>query len=122
MTSKELVVAYMEQVWVGRDVAALDRFVAADLIQHNPHLPNGRQALGDFLPILFGQLMPGLVWRVLRVIAEGDLVAVHSHAAMPGSAGQVVVDIYRVANGLIVEHWDVAHEAPPTTASGNAVY
>ena len=118
MTPKELVVAYMKQVWVDRNLSALDRFVAADLIQHNPHLPDGRDALAGFLPKLFHELAPAMLWRVQRVIAEEDLVVVHSQATSPGAPGQIVVDIFRVADGLIVEHWDVVQEAPATSVSG----
>lgn len=122
MTPKALVTEYTETVWVRREVDALDRFIAPDLIQHNANLPDGIEALRLFLPKLFGEIAPAIEWSVLRVIAEGDLVAVHSHAAAPGEAGQVVVDIYRVADGRIVEHWDVAHEVPTETAGGRPVW
>lgn len=112
----------MRKVWVEKDVSAIDRFVDPNLIQHNPNLQNGRDALAAFLPRLFGE-MPGLEWRVLRIIAEDDMVVVHSHAVPAADAsGTVVVDFFRVAGGQIVEHWDVTQAVPTTTASGNTMY
>jgi predicted SnoaL-like aldol condensation-catalyzing enzyme len=54
------------------------------------------------------------------VIADGDLVAVHSHYRTWNSAG---VDIFRFNDdGKIIEHWDVLQEVPETTASGNDMF
>jgi predicted SnoaL-like aldol condensation-catalyzing enzyme len=113
----------MQQVWVEKRIEAIDRHVAPDLVQHNPDLPNGVAALKSFLPRLFDELMPRLEWHVLRTIAETDLVVVHSHAIPePGARGMSVVDIFRVANDRIVEHWDLSHDVPGETASGNSIY
>lgn len=123
MSVKSVVSEYMQVVWVQRKIGELDRFVAADLMQHNPNLPDGAGPLKAFLGKLFGELSPHLEWRVLRVITDGDLAAVHSLAiSEPGTRGTVVVDLFRVAGGKIVEHWDVAHDVPETTASGRPVY
>lgn len=123
MTPKQIAAEYLQKVWVERDLEALDRYIAPDLIQHNPNLPNGAEPLKTFLGKFFRELMPNIEWRVLRLIAEDDFVVAHSHAIPnPGSPGMVVVDIYRVADGKIIEHWDLTHEVPTTTASGNTIY
>lgn len=123
MTPKEIVTSYMRQVWSEKNVAAVDDLVALDLIQHNPDLPDGATALKAFLPKLFGELMPDLEWRILRTIAEDDMVVVHSHAVpAPGALGMSVVDIFRVADGRIVEHWDLSRVVPRTTASGRPIF
>ena len=57
--------------------------------------------------------------EVHRVIAEGDLVAVHSHYTTWNMSG---VDIFRLHDGKIIEHWDVLQEVPETTASGNDMF
>lgn len=121
MNAKELVSEYMRTVWVEKNVPAIERFVDANLIQHNPNLPNGRDALAAFVPGLFNE-MPNLQWRILRIIAEGDMVVVHSHAVpAPDARGTMVVDLFRVADGRIVEHWDVTQPVPESSASGNAM-
>ncbi|MGB0523384.1 MAG: nuclear transport factor 2 family protein [Flammeovirgaceae bacterium] len=121
--AKELVMAYMEDVWVNRNVAAINNYVSADtFIQHNPHLENGLTALANFLPHLFNNMMPEGTWEVKRVIAEDNLVVVHSLAkATPHALGMAVVDIFRVEGNKIVEHWDVTTDVPEKTVSGNPI-
>ncbi len=76
MTPKEIVASYMNQVWVEKNIAAVDAFISPTLIQHNSNLPDGAAALKAFLPKLFGELMPQLDWRVLRIIGQSDMVVV----------------------------------------------
>ena len=122
-SSKELVAAYMEEIWVNRNISALDKYVSSEnFTQHNPHLEDGLEALQGFLPHLFNNLMPEGTWEVKRLIAEDDMVVVHSLAKPTSTAlGMAVVDIFRVENNKIVEHWDVTTDVPETTASGNSI-
>jgi predicted SnoaL-like aldol condensation-catalyzing enzyme len=86
-----------------------------DYIQHNPQAGNGLQAVKAF----FAPIGPVDV-EVQRVIADGDLVAVHSHYKTWNTAG---VDIFRFNDdGKIIEHWDVLQPVPETTASGNDMF
>ncbi len=122
-TAKKIVTAYMNDVWVNRNVAAVDKYIShKELIQHNPNLDNGKEALKNFLPYLFGTIMSQGTWEVKRVIAEDNLVAVHSLSiAAPGHKGTAVMDIFRVEDDKIVEHWDLSHDVPETTKSGNPI-
>jgi predicted SnoaL-like aldol condensation-catalyzing enzyme len=117
--NKALVADLYAKVWNGRDIAALGDFVAEDYIQHNPSVGNGRATLQAFLgPIL--ERLPEARFTVVRLIAEGDLVVAHTlFQTSPGDRGMVVVDIYRVEDGRLAEHWDVKEAVPETTASGN---
>ena len=121
--AKELVSTYMNEVWVNRNTEGIEQYISSDtFIQHNPHLENGVEALKGFLPHLFNNLMPEGTWEVKRIIAENDMVVVHSLAKpTPVALGMAVVDIFRVANGKIVEHWDVTTDVPEKTASGNTI-
>ena len=121
--AKDLVIAYMEEVWVKRNTEAVSKYVSSDtFIQHNPHLDNGLEALAGFLPHLFNNMMPEGTWEVKRVIAEDNMVVVHSLAKpTPAAMGMAVVDIFRVKGDKIVEHWDVTTDIPETTASGNPI-
>jgi len=58
-----------------------------------------------------------------RIIAEGDLVAVHSHIKPnPSDLGRVVVDIFRVEDGKLVEHWDVIQSVPLQLENRNSMF
>jgi predicted SnoaL-like aldol condensation-catalyzing enzyme len=94
---------------------AFDELIVEDYVQHNPQADNGLQAVKEF----FRPLGPVDV-EVYRVIADGDLVAAHSHYRSFNMAG---VDIWRFNDeGKIIEHWDVLQEVPETTASGNDMF
>lgn len=122
-SSKELVSAYMSEVWVKRNIDKVDDFISSkEFIQHNPHLDNGIDALKGFLPHLFNNMMPEGTWEVKRVIADDNMVVVHSLAkSTPDALGMAVVDIFRVNEGKIVEHWDVTTDVPEKTVSGNPI-
>lgn len=121
--AKELVKNYMDDVWVKRKIDVLDQYISSSkFIQHNPHLEDGLDALKNFLPHLFNNLMPNGTWKVKRIIAEDNMVVVHSLAKpSPESLGMVVVDIFKVDGNKIVEHWDVTTDVPEKTASGNPI-
>jgi predicted SnoaL-like aldol condensation-catalyzing enzyme len=97
------------------DIDAFDELIVDDYIQHNPQAGNGLQAVKAF----FAPIGPVDV-EVQRVIADGDLVAVHSNYKTWNTAG---VDIFRFNDdGKIIEHWDVLQPVPETTASGNDMF
>ena len=108
-------VARVFDAFRGGDVDAFDDLIAEDYVQHNPQADNGLQAVKAF----FAPVGPVDV-DVHRVIAEGDLVAAHSHYKTFNMAG---VDIWRFNDdGKIIEHWDVLQQVPETTASGNDMF
>ena len=89
-----------------------------DYIQHNPNAPTGRDATLAMMEASKARL-PDLSHEVMRVvIGDDDLFAVHFHFRKEsGHRGYAAIDILRVENGWIVEHWDVLQEVPdPTTA------
>jgi predicted SnoaL-like aldol condensation-catalyzing enzyme len=108
------VVARLFDAFRAGDTGAFADVIAEDYIQHNPQVPNGLAAVQGF----FGQVGPVDV-DVYRTIAQGDVVLVHAHYKTFNMAG---VDIFRLADGRIVEHWDVLQEIPATTASGNDMF
>jgi predicted SnoaL-like aldol condensation-catalyzing enzyme len=111
----EQVVSRLFDAFRAGDTDAFDELIVEDYVQHNPQAGNGLQAVKDF----FAPAGPVDV-EVHRVIAEGDLVAVHSNYKTWNMAG---VDIFRLNDdGKIVEHWDVLQQIPEMTASGNDMF
>ncbi|MEV5569666.1 nuclear transport factor 2 family protein [Spirillospora sp. NPDC052269] len=117
----QLIRDYIEQVWNQGRTDLADRFLAEDLIQHNPNLPDGRKPLVDLIDGMRGQL-PEARFEIRRLAGEGDLVFTHSlFTAQPGHQGIAVVDVFRIADGKIAEHWDLREDVPDTTASGRPI-
>lgn len=103
-------------------VEAARLYVGDTYIQHNPNVPNGT---GVFASIFEGYFKAHAQLRakIHRVLADGDLVAVHAHwTETPQDAGNAIVDIFRLEDGKIVEHFDVIQPVPATTANGNTMF
>ena len=98
------------------------RYIGPIYIQHNPPVPNGAapfvQHFSEFL-----EAHPASALDMVRVISEGDLVVVHSRFTTgPDDGGQAIINIFRIAGGKIVEHWDVIQQVPDHTANGNTMF
>ena len=104
------------------DSAAVDRFIAPGYIQHNPNVETGREPLKKFLDFIRAQ-SPEAVHDVKRMFADGDHVIVHYHVRRwPGDNGFAVMDIFRIEEGLIAEHWDVSQDVVTEGANVNGMF
>ncbi|MEU9913583.1 nuclear transport factor 2 family protein [Streptomyces sp. NPDC051001] len=120
--NKKLVTAAFDQLLVKKDLSAIDRYWGAEYHQHNPGIADGVAGVKSGLGAYFSAF-PQLKVEPKRVIAEGDLVAVHSHyIPAPGERGQAIVDLFRVRGGKIVEHWDVVQGVPENSANENGMF
>ena len=105
-----LVLDMFAQVLNPMDSGAADRFIAPDYIQHSRLAEPGRDGLKAFLDMIRGQT-PEAVHDVKRAFVDGDHVTVHYHVRRwPGDKGWAVIDIFRIEDGLIAEHWDVMQD------------
>lgn len=101
---------------------AFERWVHPDYKNHNPFAATGRDAAVAFLQPFFDS-NPQARYIVHRVIADDDLVAVHNEARFnPDEQPSAVVDIFRVENCKIVEHWDVIQQVPAQSANQNGMF
>lgn len=106
----------------GRDMRVPLEIVAENYIQHNPALPDGRAILIRAFSAYFAAA-PDLKVTIKRMVAEGDLVVVHSHwQDSPEDRGNAVVDIYRIEDGKIAEHWDVVQPVSEKAANSNTMF
>ena len=108
LTAKQVVEKFIPLFYEQRNARqAFETWVAPDYIQHNPIAKDGRDnAIAALQP--FFDAMKDMRYTVKMVIAEGDKVAVHNHLQMNAAdRGSAVVDIFRVKDCKIVEHWDV---------------
>lgn len=106
----DIVLGMFAEVLNPMDAAAVDRFIAPDYIQHNQSVEPGRDKLKAFLDMIREQT-PNAVHDVKRAFVDGDHVTVHYHVRRwPDDLGWAVIDIFRVENGLVAEHWDVMQD------------
>ena len=90
--------------------------------QHNPNAADGATGLQAFLQFLRTRY-PNSHSEIKRVFADGDYVVLHVHAVRePGTRGSAIVDIFRLENGKVVEHWDVNQEIPEKAANTNGMF
>ncbi len=119
-SNKEVVEFFIEAVFERHDLSILDEVMRDDYIQHNPDTPPGKKGFREFFEVIF-KAMPDFHYTHQHTVAEGNLVMVHSittgtHTSGPWLGQQAtgnklnfpVVDIFRLQDGLIAEHWDVA--------------
>ena len=113
--NKTLVLAGIKGVFIDRDPTVLDRLFSHDYQQHNPQIPNGIAAI----KALLAKLPTDFKYEPSLVVADGDYVTIHGRYFGRGPKPMVAVDIFRVANGRIAEHWDVMQEEVPAAQSAN---
>jgi len=121
--AKSTVLAFFDLAFVQRQAAqARERYMGDVYIQHNPGAPDGPDLFVEFIG-QFQAMAPDMTFDIKRVIAEGDLVVLHYHLTMtPDDLGRAVVDIFRVEDGRIVEHWDVLQDVPAEAANENTMF
>ena len=121
--AKRIVLDFLDLALVQRQVGrAAERFLSAEYKQHNPQTSDGPEAFVGLITSLFTQA-PQASFDLKRAIAEDDLVVVHYHFKVtPDDLGQAVVDIFRVRDGHIVEHWDVTQPVPAESANTNGMF
>lgn len=106
MTPTETVLAAFAAIFTSFDPQAAQELLAPDYIQHNPAVPTGAAPILGFIPVMAES---GLSVTTHRVITEGDMVVLHNtyqDAALLGGDTLVAFDVFRVADGQVVEHWD----------------
>jgi predicted SnoaL-like aldol condensation-catalyzing enzyme len=107
----------------GQPEEAAKRYLGPSYRQHNPLAGDGPEPFIGFVRWITGE-NPDLRVEFKRLIAEGDLVVVHSHLIpAPAARGTAVMDIFRLdGNGKIVEHWDVLQEVPEKAQNANTMF
>ena len=119
--NKKLVSNAMHELFVARDAEkAVRLYFGKPYLQHNPMIPDG----ADDLPKVVASLPANFKYEPGVIVADGDLVMIHGRYTGWGPKPLVTVDIFRVKNGKLVEHWDVMQEEVPApqTKSGRPMF
>lgn len=120
--NKAVVTAFYDAAINRKDFAAASQYLGPQYIQHNPTAHDGAEGLKGFIDFLTARF-PNQKGEIKRVIAEGDLVMLHIHSTRgDDTPGRAIVDIFRVADGKVVEHWDVIQDIPANAANTNGMF
>lgn len=120
--NKQNAIAFYRTAYLGEPAKAIDDYMGAEYIQHNPLVADGKRAFIDYFAEMDRDYR-GKSIEFVRAVAEGDLVALHTHQTWPGNEQYVTMDFFRFdEGGKIVEHWDSIQEVPTETKNGNLMY
>ena len=120
--NKSNAIAFYKMAYEGNPQQAIDQYVGDEYIQHNPTVEDGTQGFVDYFEKMQIEY-PDKSIEFVRCIAEGNLVALHTHQTWPGNDQYVTMDFFRFnANGKICEHWDAIQQVPQESANPNTVY
>ena len=118
----DFVLEMYREVLIAQDSSKVDRYISADYVQHSSLAPPGRDSLKAFLDLLRTR-SPDASTDIKRAFVDGDFVVVHVHVKRhPGDLGLAVVDIFRVDDRCILEHWDVLMEVPANPVNTNSLF
>jgi predicted SnoaL-like aldol condensation-catalyzing enzyme len=120
--NKKSVVEFYEKGLNQKDFEAASKYLGPRYVQHNPTAPDGPEGFRAFLNFL-REKFPDSHSEIKRVFADGDYVILHVHSVREkGSRGRAIVDIFKLEDGKIVEHWDVVQDVPETSVNGNGMF
>jgi len=121
-TNKRNAIAFYRTAYLGNPKLAIEMYVGKEYIQHNPAVANGTQGFIDYFERMQKEY-PEKSIEFVRCIAEGDLVALHTHQVWPGNDQYVTMDFFRFdTNGKICEHWDAIQQIPEKSVNPNTMY
>ena len=120
--NKKIVVDFYDKGLNQKDYEAAAKHFGPRYIQHNPSARDGTEGFKGLVAFL-KEKFPNSRSEIKRVFAEGDHVILHVHAVRePGQRGRAIVDIFKLENGKIVEHWDVIQDVPEQAANTNTMF
>ena len=120
--NKKIVAAFYDAALNQKDFEKASQYLGARYTQHNPLAADGREGFKGFITFLKDKF-PNNRSEIKRIFAEGDYVIVHVHAVRePGTRGNAIIDIFRLENGKVVEHWDVVQPIPEKALNDNGMF
>lgn len=120
--NKQNAMEFYRMAFEGHPRQAAEQYVGDAYTQHNPMVGDGPEPFIEYFEQMNAEY-PDKSIDFVRAVAEGDLVAVHTHQVWPGGVEWVTMDFFRFdGRGKIVEHWDAIQQIPETSANGNTMY
>ena len=120
--NKKIIAEFYDAALTQKDFDKASKYLGPRYTQHNPVAADGPEGLRGFLAFLKDKF-PNNRSEIKRIFADGDYVIVHVHAVRePGTRGNAIIDIFKLENGKVVEHWDVVQPIPEKAANDNGMF
>lgn len=120
--NKQNAISFYRTAYLGNPQEAVKKYVGDQYIQHNPQVADGTQGFIAYFEKMQRDY-PDKSIEFVRAIAEGDLVALHTHQIWPGNDQYITMDFFRFdEKGKICEHWDAIQQVPKKSANSNNMY
>jgi predicted SnoaL-like aldol condensation-catalyzing enzyme len=120
--NKKNAIAFYKMAYEGNPKIAIEKYVGKSYTQHNPHVSDGTKGFIEYFERMQKEYSDKKI-EFVRAIAEGDLVALHTHQTWPQKDQYVTMDFFRFdKNGKICEHWDAIQQVPKESANTNKMY
>ena len=120
--NKKIIAEFYDAALNQKDFEKASKYLGTRYTQHNPVAADGPEGLKAFLAFLKDKF-PNNRSEIKRIFADGDYVIVHVHAVRePGTRGNAIIDIFKLENGKVVEHWDVVQPIPEKAANTNGMF
>ncbi|WP_333803840.1 nuclear transport factor 2 family protein [Sulfurospirillum sp.] len=121
-TNRQIVLDFYEKALNQKNLDAAMPYLGNRYTQHNPNVKDGPDGLSNYI-VFLREKFPQSHSEIKRSFAEGDYVILHVHAVRePGTLGRAIIDIFKLENGKIVEHWDVAQAVPEKSENNNTMF
>ena len=121
-TNRQSAIAFYRTAYEGNPRKAVEQYVGNNYIQHNPLVGDGKEPFIAYFEKMAIEYSEKSI-EFVRSVAEGNLVALHTHQTWPRGDEYVTMDFFRVdENGKIVEHWDSIQQIPGKSENRNTMY
>lgn len=120
-TNKKNVVEFYDLIINNKDFESARRFMGDRYKQHNPLVKDGPEGLREFITFLKTNY-PEARSEIKQVLADGNYVILHVHSVRSPQVQRAIIEIFRLENGKIDEHWDVIQDIPANSANPNGMF
>jgi predicted SnoaL-like aldol condensation-catalyzing enzyme len=118
--NKKMVADFYQELFGDKNIDAIDKYIGDVYIQHNPGVTDGKEALKNAVKVWF-KGAPKEKIDIQHLAADGNFVYIHTKSKR-GNEIYSVIDIFRIENGKIVEHWDVMQEVPKESVNQHPMF
>ena len=120
--NRKIVLEFYEKGLNQKDAEGAIAYMGDRYVQHNPNAADGPDGFRKFIAFL-REKFPNSKSEIKRSFVDGDYVILHVHAVRePGTRGNAIIDIFKLENGKIVEHWDTVQPIPENPANNNTMF